>query len=159
MCRERVFSYLHGGAEDRVGYNFLSPCVNLTVLLSLPQLQEKDVETQSLTEKLSELTNKVRRISSAGIQFTVANSVVSPSSLHLSPSFSLPPFLPPFLPPSLPSSSCRWWRVIMRKDQQLKQHNNSEQLSVKLRNTRSKEVSVQFVEIFIRNTRHKFHTH
>ena len=55
--------------RTRVGYNFCHP-------LSLPQLQEKDVETQSLTEKLklSELSNKVRRISSARVQLTVANS-------------------------------------------------------------------------------------
>ena len=48
----------------------------------------------------------------------------------------------------------------MQKDQQLKQQNNSEQLSVKLRNTKSNdEVSVEFVETFICNTRHKFYTH
>ena len=47
----------------------------------------------------------------------------------------------------------------MRKDQQLKQQNNSEQLSVKFRNTKSNEVSVEFVETFICNTRHKFYTH
>ena len=152
MCKLGV-SYLGGMLRTRVGYNFCHP-------LSLPQLQEKDVETQSLTEKLSELTNKVRRIGSAGVQFTVANSVVSLSSLFpsLSP-LSLPPFLLPSLPPSLLSVSCRWWRVIMRKDQQLKQQNNSEQLSVKFRNTKSNEVSVEFVETFICNTRHKFYTH